>query len=355
MGRPWATMAHWRPWHEVTRRIDEHSVIGMSREATVNVRQKIYEIIQPDEGNSVVSRVFDVVITSLILASVVIVFAVTFNLPASVVDSLNVIEAGISIVFSIEYLLRIVTADLAYPGKGHLRSRIKYVFSPMAIIDLVAILPFWLPMFLPGAVLGLRAFRLVRLLRIFKLNRYFDAMKLIGNVIGSKKRELLGSMFFVFILMLVSSLLMYSAEHDAQPTVFRNAFSGLWWAVATLTTVGYGDICPITVLGRILGAVIALSGIAALAIPTGIITSGLTEHLSLGKISNEFEKQRKKDATHDMELTRQYNRDVEHDRILLEHEKLLREISEELSKLTGVREERQILNGDGPNAETSTG
>ena len=95
-----------------------------------------------------------------------------------------------------------------------------------------------------------------------------------------KKRELLGSIYFVAILMLLASLLMYSAEHDAQPDVFCNAFSGLWWAVATLTTVGYGDIYPVTVVGRFLGALIAFSGIAAVAIPTGIITTGLGECIS---------------------------------------------------------------------------
>ena len=308
----------------------------------MGIRQQIYEIIQPDKGGSVASHVFDVIITSFILGSVVIVFAVTFDLPGNVVWSLNVFEDIASVVFSIEYLLRIVTADLIYRESGQLRSRIKYVLSPMAIIDLVAILPFWLPMFLPASMLGIRAFRLVRLLRIFKLNRYFDAMRLIGGVIESKKRELLGSMFFVLILMLVSSLLMYSAEHEAQPQAFSNAFSGLWWAVATLTTVGYGDICPITTLGRVLGAIIAFSGIAALAIPTGIITSGLTEHMSKGKkIQKELERQRQKDVTHDMELTRQHERDLEHDRILLEHEKWLKAISEDLSRLIKLGQERK--------------
>lgn len=300
----------------------------------MGIRRKIYDIIQPDNGKSVVSRIFDVIITTLILTSVVIVFSVTFELPAKVLGVLNAFEDFASIVFSIEYLLRIVTADFIYPKKGPIKARISYVLSPMAIIDLVAILPFWLPMFLPGSMLGMRAFRLVRLLRILKLNRYFDAMRLIGGVIESKKRELLGSMFFVVILMLVSSLLMYSAEHDAQPGAFSNAFSGLWWAVATLTTVGYGDICPITILGRILGAVIAFSGIAALAIPTGIITAGLTEHMSRNKrIEKELERQRRKDVEHDTELTRQRERDTEHDHVLLEHEKLLKAISEDLAKL----------------------
>lgn len=246
----------------------------------MNVRCKIFEIIQPHDGTSRLSRLFDCIITALILASVVIVFASTFDLSPRALKTVSVLEGVASIVFTVEYALRIATADLLYPQSGKIRSRIRYIFSPMAVVDLVAILPFWLPMLLPGTMLGIRALRLVRLMRIFKLNRYSDAMKSLADVIVLKKRELLGSMFFVGLLMLISSLIMYSAEHEAQPTVFRNAFSGLWWAVATLTTVGYGDIYPVTTLGRIVGAFIAFSGLAAVAIPTGIISSGLTERIS---------------------------------------------------------------------------
>lgn len=300
----------------------------------MRIRQRIFEIIQPDKGNSIASRVFDWIITSFVLVSVIIVFADTFELQGDVVRFLDVLEIVIAIVFTVEYFLRILTADFMFPKLGVLRSRIRYVFTPMAIVDLVAILPSWLPMFLPGAMQGFRAFRLVRLLRVLKLNRYFDAMKAIGSVVVSKKRELLCSLFFVVILMLVSSLLMYSAEHDAQPKAFQNAFSGLWWAVATLTTVGYGDIYPITVFGKILGAVIAFSGIAALAIPTGIITSGLTDQLSYSKrIETELARQRAKDAIHDEELSKQRGKDLDHDRILREQGELLKKISKQLSQL----------------------
>lgn len=245
----------------------------------MNFKQKTFDVIQPDCGGSTASRIFDWTITTLIVVSVVTVFAVTFDLPERVKGILATVESMASFVFTIEYLARIWTADKLYPTMGGFRARIRYVISGMAVIDLLAILPFWLPMIFPGAVLGVRALRLIRLLRILKLNRYFDALRSLVDVITSKKRELVGSVFFVILLMLVSSLLMYAAEHDAQPTVFRNAFSGLWWAVATLTTVGYGDIYPVTVLGRILGALIAFSGLAALAIPTGIITSGLMERV----------------------------------------------------------------------------
>lgn len=285
----------------------------------MSIRRRVFDIIQPDDGTSLLSRIFDWMITGLILASVIIVFAATFDLPKGVLRALLLIEGVASVVFTVEYALRILTADFLYPESGTIKARIKYVFSPMALVDLVAILPFWLPMLLPGTMLGLRALRLVRLLRIFKLNRYFDAIKSLGEVIVLKKRELLGSLFFVSILMLISSLLMYSAEHEAQPDVFRNAFSGLWWAVATLTTVGYGDIYPVTALGRLLGAFIAFSGLAAVAIPTGIISSGLMEALSRGREAKA--------------RTEKVGEDQPRDRVLRDCEEALRAISDKLAQL----------------------
>ena len=271
----------------------------------MNIKQTVFDVIQPDHGNSFCSSLFDRIITGLILVSVVTVFAITFDLPEKLRGTLEVVESVASIAFTAEYLLRIWTADKLYPKMSSVKARIRYVVSAMAIIDLLAIMPFWLPKIFPGSLLGVRALRLVRLLRILKLNRYFNAVRSLGEVIAGKKRELIGSLFFVFLLMMVSSLLMYAVEHDAQPNVFRNAFSGFWWAVATLTTVGYGDIYPITVLGRILGAVIALSGVAALAIPTGIITSGFMERAGKRDIAVEAKARSSKDKEHDRELREQ--------------------------------------------------
>ena len=244
------------------------------------MKKLIFQIIQPDQGNSLASRVFDWFITTLILLSVVSVYAVTFDLSPKVKVPLARFEDFVAIVFTIEYALRIWTANLLHPKSGMISSRMKYVCSSMAVIDLVAILPFWLPMIIPGSMMGVRALRLVRVLRLLKLGRYFESLASIGDVVRAKKRELFGSLFFVFLMMMVSSLVIYAAEHAAQPEVFRNAFSGLWWAVATLTTVGYGDIYPVTVIGRIFGAVIALLGIGMVGIPAGIIASGLMEKLS---------------------------------------------------------------------------
>ena len=243
-------------------------------------RKTVFRVVNSDSTRYWPSRLFDLTITTLILLSVTSVFVGTLDLSAGMRRFLLVFEGFVSVVFTIEYVIRIWVAPEQHPCKSALSARYHYVISGMAVIDLLAILPFWLPMILPGSMLGMRAFRLVRLLRIFKLNRYFDAIAMIGFVVREKRRELIGSVFLVSILMLVSSLFMYSAEHEAQPEAFRNAFSGLWWAVATLTTVGYGDIYPITPVGRVLGAMIALLGIGMVAIPTSILSSGFLEYMA---------------------------------------------------------------------------
>ena len=239
----------------------------------------VFNVIQPAGKGNIASKLFDAFIISLILISILSVFVMTFQLPPRGYAMLNRVEKTAVIIFTVEYLLRIWTADLLFPDSTPLRARLKYMVSGMAVIDLLAILPFYLPMILPVDLLGIRAVRLVRLLRLFKLSRYSEALVSIGNVFKRKSREMCVSVFFVFILLTIASLLIYYAEHDAQPDKFANAFSGLWWAVATLTTVGYGDIYPITVTGRILGTVIAIMGIGMVAIPTGILSAGFVEVL----------------------------------------------------------------------------
>ena len=247
------------------------------------IRSKIFEIIQPAKDGNFASKIFDVVISTLVLLSVAAVFAGTFELSQGWTRVLRQFEIFVSIVFTVEYLARLFTADLLFPNVSRGKATMRYIFSGMAIVDLLAILPFYLPMIFPCNMMMLRMFRLLRLLRIFKLNRYFESLSALGYVLKSKSRDLIGSMFVVGILLVMASLAIYAAEHDAQPQVFKNAFSGLWWAVATLTTVGYGDIYPVTVLGRVLGALIALLGIGMVAIPTGIISSGLVDYLNSQK------------------------------------------------------------------------
>ena len=192
------------------------------------------------------------------------------------------IEVVSVIIFTIEYLLRVWTAPYLFPDKTKLKATIKYIFSFMALIDLLAILPFYFPFFIKIDLRILRSLRLIRLFRLFKMNRYTNALRTVIQVMKNKVHELISSIFVVFILMLISSVFMYTIESPVQPEVFKNGFSGLWWAVATFTTVGYGDIYPITVVGKIISMIMAILGIALVAVPTGIISSGFIE-LNSGK------------------------------------------------------------------------
>ena len=247
------------------------------------IKRTVFEVIQPSasaEEDRIASKIFDSVIMALIVFSVVSVFICTFTIPDWLFRILIRIEFVSIIIFTVEYALRIWTANLLYPQLNPFRARIRYIISPMAIIDLISILPVILPfLHLYNHLVGIRVFRLVRLLRVFKLNRYSDELAAIGGVFRSKAQQMIASTFFVFIIHILASLLIYYAEHDAQPEQFENAFSGLWWAVATLTTVGYGDIYPITPLGRFLGAIIAILGIGMVAVPTSILSAGFMEML----------------------------------------------------------------------------
>lgn len=246
----------------------------------MKIKQRVFDIIQVAKPNDIISRVFDISLLSLIILNVCLVIADTFTLPENIKIIFNIIEKVSVIIFTIEYVLRVWTADLLYPEKNYFVAKIKYIFSFLALIDLLAILPFYIPYIIPIDLRVLRMLRIIRLFRIFKINRYTDALTKIFSVFKSKKHELLSSIFVVILLMIVAAVLMFNIENTAQPEVFKNAFDALWWALATLTTVGYGDIYPVTVLGKILSAVIALLGIGLVAVPTGIISAGFVEAIS---------------------------------------------------------------------------
>lgn len=264
--------------------------VGNQKEKNMKkIKQRIFEIVEK-ANNDKASKVFDISIITLILINVVLAIVDTFNVPSKVSKYFNCIEIFSVIIFTIEYICRLYTADLLYPNLSPFRARIKYIFSFMAIIDLLAILPFYLPFIIPIDLRVLRMIRIVRLLRIFKINRYTSALSTIGNVFKQKKSQLLSSIFVVLLLMIIASVLMYNIESEAQPEAFGNAFEALWWAVATLTTVGYGDIFPITTLGKILSAIIALLGIGLVAVPSGIISAGFIESIDKDKDNEEDKK-----------------------------------------------------------------
>ncbi len=238
-------------------------------------KERIFEVIQIAGGTDAVSLLFDRVIITLIIVSIVITTAQTFSLPPAIARLMDVLDAVCMITFTVEYILRLWTADLLYPSSN--MPHLKFLISPAAIIDLLSFLPFYLTGFIPAGMVVFRLIRVARILRLFRINLYLDPVTAILSVLKRKASLIFASIFLVFVLMFASSLLMYYAEHDAQPEVFENAFSGLWWAVSTLSTTGYGDIYPVTVLGKTLAIIITLLGMCIVAIPTGIITAGFME------------------------------------------------------------------------------
>ena len=237
------------------------------------MKRNIFNIIQIGDKSNRPSRIFDVFITVVILTNIVITFLQTFDSLNFLSGFFNVSEIITILIFSVEYLLRIWTADYLYPQKSSAEARLSFLVSFDGIIDLLTILPFF---FLSGMVI-FRMLRVARIFHLFRLNARYDSFNVITTVLYEKRNQIISSLFIVLILMLASSLCMYSVEHDAQPNVFRNAFSGIWWSMSTLLTVGYGDIYPITTLGRVMAICIAYLGVGAVAIPTGIISAGLVE------------------------------------------------------------------------------
>lgn len=241
------------------------------------IKLKVYSVIREDDENTLAGNLFDGTLIVLIILNVLLVVFDTFSLPGWYVHFSSIAETVSVIVFTIEYLLRLWTSDLKYPDRGKISARLHHMITFMSIIDLLAILPFYLPFLIPVDLRVLRVLRILRLFRLFKFSRYTTAFRTIGSVFKNKAHQLLSSIFVVLLLMVIASVLMYNVEHDAQPEQFSNAFSGLWWAIATLTTVGYGDIYPVTALGKLLAAMIAMLGIGLVAVPTGIISAGFVE------------------------------------------------------------------------------
>lgn len=241
----------------------------------IQAKKRVFEIISKAEEGDRASKIFDWTIMILIALSIISIILESFDdLISRYHSTFRVFEVITVSVFTVEYLLRIWTADCLYPVAKH--PRLKYIFSFMALIDLLVILPYYLPFFSVDLrfLRIMRLFRLFRLLRVFKLGRYLDALQVIVKVIRASGPQLIMSMVICFFVMLFSAIVMYSVENPVQPEQFPNVIAALWWAICTLTTVGYGDVYPVTPIGKVLTSVISLAGIGIIAIPTGIIAAG---------------------------------------------------------------------------------
>ena len=239
-------------------------------------KERIFKIIQIGSRTDIPSIVFDVFISIVILVCVTVTFMQTFDTFQNV-PLIQEIEFATIIIFIIEFALRIYTADLLYPGYPQGTAILKFIFSFFGMVDLLSIISYFVPVWFTSGVVALRVLRVMRIARLFRFSSEYDAFDMIFNVLRERKNQIISSVIIIVLLMFMASMLMYSIEHDAQPEAFANGFSGMWWAVSTILTVGYGDIYPVTTFGKIMAIVIAFLGVGLVAMPTGIISAGFVE------------------------------------------------------------------------------
>lgn len=242
------------------------------------LRHRVWLILDPPDGlGSGVARAVNLALIALIALNVLAVLLESVaEIHAAHRTAFNAFEAFSVAIFTVEYLLRLWIAPEGRPALPAGAARLRWARTPMAVIDLIAILPSLLAMFVP---FDLRLLRVLRVLRVFKLTRYSSAMTILVEVFREEASSFFAVIFILFILLILVSTGAYIVEHKAQPDDFGSIPAAMWWAIVTLTTVGYGDVTPITPLGRVFGGLATLIGIGVAALPAGILASGLNTHL----------------------------------------------------------------------------
>lgn len=245
----------------------------------MTLRRRLYLTLEPTEKGGIIERIFE---TMLIVIIVLNIIAIILDSVPSIQEqyhSLFVYFEDFSVAFfTLEYVSRLYAIVENPKYKHPLYGRLRYAKTSMAIVDLLAILPFYLTFF-PLDLRFLRIFRLMALFRMFKITRYMQAMNIFKKVIAERKEQLVLSFIFIIFVLIIISFFMFLVEREAQPEKFGSIPDAMWWGMATLTTVGYGDVVPITPIGKFLGGIFAISGVAILALPAGILSSGFFELL----------------------------------------------------------------------------
>ncbi len=255
----------------------------------LNRRKRLFEILEVGNDLDYVSRIYDFFNALSIVLNLIASVLLTFEEVRVKHETVLLWVEGITVAFfAVDFVLRVWTSRFLYPEEKEGRAIWKYLTSFTGIIDMLSFLPYYLPYVFPIGTVAFRMIRIVRIFRLFRINAYYDSFHVITEVIAGKSQQLISSVFIILVLMLASSLCMYSLEHEAQPEVFKNAFSGIWWAASTLLTVGYGDIYPITTLGKLFGIFITFLGVGMVAIPTGIISAGFVDQYTNMKKRSEF-------------------------------------------------------------------
>lgn len=262
-------------------------------------RQTFYALENPNRGK-LAAKIVGYALFALIVANAVAIFF-------SVEPNINIVENGMvdvfykfsTVCFAIEYCSRIWIADLAFGNCSPARAKLKYIMSPMGLIDLLSFAPSMASWFLPVTPALIHAIGVVRLLRLAKVTRYMRGFRTIERVLKKHYREIVAAFLVILLLIIAASVVMFEVENPAQPDKFNNLLSGIWWAVETVTGTGYGDIVPITPAGRIIGSVIMLLALALVAIPGGIFSAGFVaeyQNANLRRIERDVSKEKKVDS-----------------------------------------------------------
>ena len=246
------------------------------------LKNRLYRLLDGSDQEDIAGQAVNFFLVYLILFNVLaVIFESVDEIGlryAAYFEVFEVFEVFSVIVFSVEYALRIwsCTEDPQSTHRGPVADRLRYALSPMAIIDFLAIAPFYVSMLF---AIDLRFLRVFRLLRLLKLTRYSPAIEMLGRVLYNERRALFSALLIMLVLLVFASSLMHLIEHEAQPDAFGSIPAAMWWAVVTLTTVGYGDAAPVTPLGQMLGGFVTILGVGTFALPAGILASGFAQEV----------------------------------------------------------------------------
>jgi voltage-gated potassium channel len=244
-------------------------------EAGPTFQQKAYRAVAPHAWPRGISPFNKIVLALIVLASLLAILETEEGLLATAPRLFLALDLAFGILFSAEFGLRLWAAGVD-PRWSGVRGRIRWLLRPISIIDLIAILPSFLALVGPDAFL-LRLVRLARILRLARLGQFSDAMQLIYEAVRSRRYELGVSLLAAGAVLLLSAIMLYLVEGDVQPEAYGSIPRALWWSIVTLTTVGYGDVYPVTLAGRMLGGLTALAGIGLIAMPTGILAAAFSD------------------------------------------------------------------------------
>lgn len=260
-------------------------VANESQASKWSLRGRTYHFLSSTKSASGINKAFNIFIVTLILLNIVAMVLESVQKIYDLMPGCFLLFEYFSVaVFSVEYLLRIWSCVEEPRYSNPVLGRFRFALTPLALVDLSAVLPFYLPIHADLRVMRMfRMVRIMRVMRVAKLGRYSESLQMLLRVVKSRREQLLSSVLILLILAVVSASLMFYAEHEAQPKAFSSIPAAMWWAVATLTTIGYGDVYPITVIGKFMASIIAVLGIGMFALPTGILGAGFVEELEQQK------------------------------------------------------------------------